>query len=137
MANLITTQLLMDGPSNVILRVDGFVDTADVSASILIDPATLSAYDTYTGVKATKLRVDRIVSAIESPLAVYLSWDATAAVRFVSLTNATEEFEYERFGGLTNNAGAGVTGKIRLDTQGWSTGAILSFSVLLEMSKQA
>jgi len=34
-----------------------------------------------------------------------------------------------------NNAGAGVTGKILLSTQGWVVAAILSFTLELELIK--
>lgn len=137
MANSLTTQLLVDGPSNVVVRVDGFIDTADIAATVVVDPALLSAIDPAVGRLATKLRVDKVTPSIESPLAVYLSWDATTPVRFLSLTNASEEFEAKEYGGIQNNAGAGVTGKITVATQGWSAGAILSFSLVLELAKQA
>jgi hypothetical protein len=136
MANLVTTQLLVDGPNNVVIRVDGFLDTSDLAATVIIDPALLSVMDSYGNVLATKLRVDKVTPSIEAPLTLYLSWDATAPVRFLSLNNASEEFEACDFGGILNNAGAGVTGKITLTTQGWVATAINSFSLIVEMKKQ-
>ena len=136
MANAVTTQVLADGPRNVVVRVDGFLDTSDYAATAIVDPALLSPMDPSFGTLATKLRVNKVTPSIESPLSVYLSWDATTPVRFLSLSNASEEFEACSFGGITNNAGAGRTGKITLATQGWSAGAILSFSLLLELEKQ-
>jgi hypothetical protein len=135
MANLVTTQTLVDGYRNVVVRIDGFLDTSDLAATVIVDPALLSEINN-GGELATKLRVDKITSSIEVPLGIYLSWDATTPVRFISLNNATEEFDAKALGGYTNNAGAGVTGKITLTTQGWSAAAIVSFSILLEMVKQ-
>jgi hypothetical protein len=43
--------------------------------------------------------------------------------------------DHRNFGGLVNNAGAGVTGKITATTQGWADAAILSFTIVIEMVK--
>lgn len=136
MANLVTTQVLIDGQRNAVVRIDGFIDTIDLVPTVIIDPALLSPVDDRTGQLATQVRVDRITSAIEAPLALYFSWAATTPVRFISLTNAAEEFDYKSFGGIQNNSGIGKTGQITLATQGWTAGAILSFSVTLELTKQ-
>ena len=67
MANAVTVQTLVDGPRNVILKVEGVLDTSNASAVELIDPATLSAIDLH-GQLPTKLRIDKIVYDVSSPL---------------------------------------------------------------------
>jgi len=135
MANSVTIQKLVDGPRNVVVKLTGILDTADVAPTTLIDPATLEALGGYSGTP-TRLIVDKISYNVESPLAVHLAWDATTDVTFASLVNSGDDLEFKSFGGLYNTEAAGVTGAIMYSTQGWSAGAILSFNVILEMRKK-
>jgi len=134
MANALTIQTLVDGPRNVVLKIDGYVDTADITATDVADPAALSAMSINNQL-ATALRIDKIMYSIDEGLAVTLLWDATTDVRIVDLVKAGK-MEYKKFGGITNNAGAGKTGKIQLSTEGWSSGKIYEFTVVLELVKQ-
>lgn len=135
MANSVTIQTLVDGPRNVVVKLTGVIDTADVASTTLIDPATLSALGGLSG-NPTRLIVDKISYNVESPLAVHLAWDATTPVIFASLVNSGDDLEFGKFGGVYNTEAAGVTGIIKYSTQGWSAGAILSFNVILEMRKR-
>lgn len=133
MANVTSTQILVDGPRNVVIKYDGILDTSDLSLTTLVDPATLSALDA-NGTLATKLRIDKIVFDIEDTLALYLSWDANTDVRIGQFVGRGK-IDAHKFGGLTDNSGTGRTGKILVSTQGWAASAVLSFSVILEMVK--
>lgn len=213
MANVVTTQILVDGPDNVVVKLEGIIDTSDVAATgqigasgfttttglktiafvagalvptigqyltfsdsaatfvvgtyvtgitdathitvstaalkdnaaaavtitgtagaiVVVDPALLSNMIFTT--KATKLRIDKVMYNVEDTLGVILFWEATANTRIEELVGRGK-MDFRRFGGLTNNAGAGVTGKIVATTQGWATSAILSFSLILELKKQ-
>ncbi len=135
MANAVTTQIIVDGPRNVVIKVDGYLDTSDYAATSIVDPATLSYIDSNNSVKATQLRIDRVTYTVDEGLDVFLQWDATTPVRIEDLVKAGHQ-EYKRFGGLQNNAGVGKTGKILLGTEGWSTGKIYEFTVVLELVKQ-
>jgi len=135
MANEVTIQTILDGPRNVVIKVSGVLDTSDLAQTVLIDPAVLSGIDHSGLVKAKKLRLERVIFNVEPTLAVNMWWDATTPVRIEDLT-AQGHKEFRSFGGLTNNAGAGVTGKILYATQGWVAGAILSFTFTLELIKQ-
>jgi hypothetical protein len=135
MANIQTIQVLVDGPVNVVLKVDGVVDTSDVSSMTLVDPALLSVVDAF-GTLATQLRIDNIVFDIEDQLDVELFWDATAPVRIWDLVGRGKIEPHKRYGGLQNNAGAGKTGKILMATQGWTAAMILSYSFTIELVKQ-
>ena len=135
MANIQTIQILTDGPRNVTVKVEGILDTSDVTSASIIDPATL-AYMT-NGVKAGKLRIEKITHNVEDGLAVLLYWYANTQVLIESLTGRGNA-KYRDFGGLVNNAGTGVNGKIYLATEGYSaTSLVLSYSVILEMVKTA
>ena len=218
MANVVTTQLLVDGPRNVVVKLEGILDTSDLSAAgaisttastfnttagspvvtftaaslvptagqyltfadgtttfvantyvvsvdsatqitvsnnakitntninnvitavagaiVVLDPAQLS-YMWEGGLqKATKLRIDQINYNIEDLLSVNLFWEATANKRIDELTGRGKQDKMFKFGGLTNNAGAGVTGKIVATTQGWVASAVLSFTLVIECVKQ-
>jgi hypothetical protein len=104
---------------------------------VLLDPALLSPVD-QNGTIATKLRIDQIIPFdIEDLLSVNLFWDATTPVAIWHLDGRGDIKDGAKiYGGLQNNAGAGVTGRILAATQGWTTGAILSFSFVMECTKQ-
>lgn len=126
MANTVTTQTLLDGPRNLVILLTGVLDTSNEARTIKVD---VSSYDPVP----TKVRVDKIQYSIAGALQVLLDWDATTDVTFVVLSGQGE-IEACKFGGLQNNAGAGVTGDIYLTTLGYSAGTV-SYTVLLEMTK--
>lgn len=205
MANTLSTQLLVDGPRNVVVKLEGVLDTSDFGAStsltsaatttgspsitfasntvllpgqfisgtgiptgtyvlsvesataatlsanatatntgltltvsagglVILDPAKLSAIDNATGQLATKLRIDQISFNIEDTLAINLLWNATTQKRIEQLTGRGK-MKYHHFGGLTNNAGTGVDGKILASSQGWATSAVLAYSLIIECVK--
>lgn len=136
MANQINTQIIQDGERNVIFKVVGLLDTSNVSLTTLLDPATLSSVNA-TGLnsqKATKLAIKKVTFDIEDGLAVNLYWDATTDVpiwRFTGRDKMNATFTSN----LPNDAGAGVTGKILYDTDGWASGT-MSYTLLIECIKQ-
>lgn len=135
MANEFTIQTIQDGPRNAVIKISGVLDTSDLAQQVLIDPALLAGIDNTGLQKAAKLRLERVIWNCEPPLAVNMWWDATVPVRIEDLTGQGHK-EFRSFGGLTNNAGAGVTGKVLIGSQGWTLGAILSFTATLEFIKQ-
>ena len=136
MANVIAVQTLVDGRENCVLKIYGALDTSDVTSPLVIaDPAILSDLGPYAGLKASNLRIKKVMYDVEDTLAITLSWDATAIMPIEQYTGAGHK-EYKDFGGLQNNAGAGKTGKIVLTTQGWATSAILTFTIELWLGKQ-
>lgn len=134
MANSTSIQILEDGPKNVVVKFEGVLDTSDLASTVVLDPALLSVVDG-NGTLATKLRIDNILHNIEDGLSVNLFWDATSPVRIEELVGRSNP-KYFKLQPLQNNAGAGITGKITATTQGWATGAILSFSIILHCTKQ-
>lgn len=130
MANSLTTQILEDGERNVVVNVVGILDTSDLTAQDILDPTTL-----LQGVPpANRLAIMKVEFAIEGTLSLRLLFDATADV--VALTmNGFNKLNFENVGGIPNNAGAGVTGKIQLTTEGWSAAAVLHFTFKLKCKK--
>ncbi len=133
MANLIETQVLLDGPRNAIIKVVGVLDTGDLANTVIADPALLTGIDHTGMLKAAKLRLKEIEFTIEDGLAVNLVWDATTPVLLASYLGRGENC-YNDFGGLNNNAGVGVNGKVLLNTEGWAAG-IRSFTLVLRFIK--
>ena len=133
MANSTSIQILNDGPRNVVLKLDGILDTSDLSSTTVVDPALLSDMD-INGVKASKLRINKIVYDVEDLLDVELFWDAATPVRIWNLVGRGK-VDVHRTGGISNNA-TNPTGKITMTTQGWTSGAILSYTIILELVKQ-
>ena len=145
MANSTSTQILMDGPQNVVVKFEGILDTSDLSTTTVIDPALLATNFDVNGVGPTRLRIDKIQYNIEDLLAVNLFWDATTPIRIETLAGRGK-MEYDEYGGLKNNAGTwsggtftpatGFTGKITATTQGWAASAVLSFALVIHCVKQ-
>lgn len=135
MANSVTTQIIVDGPRNSVIKVVGILDTSDVSATAIVDPASLSYMDDTNQQRASQVRIDRIIYTVEEGLDVRLEWDATSPVYIIDLVKAGHQ-ELKDFGGYQNNAGAGKTGKILLATEGFTAGKVMEFTVTLHLVKQ-
>lgn len=139
MANVITTQILQDGPRNVTVKLVGTIDTAGtIAVADLIDPATLSVIDNYNNRLATQLAIKSVMFSVSAGVTLTLYWDATADVQILSLADADHKcFEYSQ--PLQNNAGAGKTGKIQYGGVAAATISATntaSFSVVLDLVKQ-
>ena len=126
MANQLLTQTLVDGARNAVVKITGVLDTSDVSTTVVVDPANFIP-------TPTTFRIDHIDYSISDPLEVRLLWDATTDVDILPLAGRGR-MSFWNFGGLQNNAGAGNTGKINLETNGYTSGTLV-FSVVLELVK--
>jgi len=136
MANSVQIQTLVDSERNLVVKLVGILDTSNVSLATLIDPALVAAVNAsgLNSQQPSKVAIKKVTYDVEDGLAVNLYWDATADVpiwRFVGRGFVMGE----HIGFLQNNAGAGVTGKVLYDTDGYSSGS-LSFSLLIECIKQ-
>ena len=133
MANSVLVQILHDGPKGVVAKVTGILDTADVTATDILDPATLS--DTYGSFKASQLAITDLKWDVQGALAVRLWWDASTDVLIRTLTAQDVEC-YRDSQPLQNNAGAGKTGKIQLTTEGYAATASNEFTIIISALKQ-
>jgi hypothetical protein len=127
MANSVTTQILVDGAVNAVVKIVGILDTSDVAPTAVVDPASFTP-------TPTQFRIDRVTYTVEEGLDVRLQWDATSPVYIIDYVKAGHQ-DFKKFGGLQNNAGAGKTGKILLSTEGWTAGTH-EFTIVLELVKQ-
>ena len=114
-------QTLIDGSRNLVVKAYG---TGAVTAETIVDVSSYVPASTKVRIMKATWRSDPTL------LGGILYWDATADVVAMSLSAGGETLDFTAFGGLVNNAGAGVTGDIQLTTTG--TG---SYSLILEMVK--
>ena len=136
MANTYRSQLLVDGPRNVVVLASGILDTSDLASTVLLDPAVLVGTDNTGLIKAANLSLLKVVFTVEDALEVRLAWDATTPVVFDILTGRTKT-DYRDISGLPppKPALTGATGKILISTEGWAVGKILSFTVTAYFKK--
>jgi len=138
MANSYNTQILRDGYRNFVIRVTGEIDLTGTPTDIA--PVALTSIATMNP-PCKSLRVDRVKYSLPhgSPLDVQLWWQANTNVLFWGMSGGDDD-EFSNFGGLTNNAGVGVTGDILFSTSGATgltgvTGGLLTFAVIVECTK--
>lgn len=126
MADAVTSQTLVDGLKNVVMKFTNVSDGTGESAVTKVDVSTLVG-------APTAVRIDKIHAATFG-MAVNILWDADTDVTcFVVPTDCAGDFEFCHFGGLKNNAGTGVTGDIKFTTIGHTAGD--TYTIILEMTK--
>ncbi len=114
MANTIARQVLFDGSRK---HVERFTIIGDGSGE---ETATLvNAVSGNMGVTTKFVRVDANLSGFSARLL----WDASTPVFFQQLVSDEPIIhDYYDYGGIINNAGAGVTGDIKITTSGLGNG---------------
>ena len=130
MANSLTTQIEQDGPRHATVKITGIVNTADIAQTTVVAPASFSP-------TPYNWRVMHIDYSIQAPLNIELLWHATVDALMVGLAGYGR-MSFQEFGGLLNNAGAGVNGAIDLLTVGWSATASAgtqAFTIVLRLEK--
>ena len=131
MADTVTTQTIIDGERNCIMKFTNVSDGTGESAVAKVDVSALAS--NAAGVACSEVRVMRISHAIVG-MSVQLFFDATSNVLLVELAESSNgHMEFEDFGGIPNNAGSGKTGDILFTTKGHSSGD--TYSIVLEMVK--
>lgn len=124
MADAVTSQTLIDGPRNVTMKFTNTSDGTGEAAVLKVDVSALSGAPSRVAIKKIHYSISGMV--------VRLLWDATTDVTVLDL-QGDGHMDLSCFGGLYNNAGAGVTGDILLTTVGHTAGD--SYSLILEMQK--
>jgi hypothetical protein len=124
MADAVTSQTLIDGPRNAVMK---FTNLSDATGEAAVAKVTASGL---SGAPST-VRISRVWYDIVG-MSVTILWDATTDVTALVL-QGSGFFDFKPFGGLDNNAGAGVTGNILFTTTGHTAGD--SYTILLEMEK--
>jgi hypothetical protein len=132
MAITATSQTIFDGERIAIMKFYATMSATENEAGVVkVNPSTLGASaagGACNGVSILK------VTALTHGLEVQMNWVATASVVIETIPqNSQYTQDYTKFGGLTNNAGAGKTGGISFTTLDGSAGD--SYTVVLEMQK--
>jgi hypothetical protein len=136
MAHAVTTQTLIDGSRNTIIKVnikgDG-ITAAELTNYVIFDA---SAYVT----ASTSNKLCRIQYCLNG-FSAELHWDATTDVPLISLASDHPQDhnffnDYMGFAGLVNNAGDGVTGDILITTNGLASSTNDGFIVFYIVERE-
>ena len=131
MADTVTTQTIIDGERNCIMKFTNVSDGTGESAVAKVDVSALSSNS--DGKACSEVRIMRVSHAIVG-MSVQLFFDATTNVLLMELAESSNgHMEFKEFGGIPNNAGSGKTGDVLFTTKGPSSGD--TYSIVLEMVK--
>ena len=131
MADAVTSQTIIDGERNCVMKFTNVSDGTGESAVAKVDVSALAA--NAAGVSCSEVRVMRISHAIVG-MSVQVFLDASSNVLLMELAESSNgHMDFKDFGGLPNNAGSGKDGDILFTTKGHSSGD--TYSIVLEMVK--
>ena len=131
MADAVTSQTIIDGERNCVMKFTNVSDGTGESAVVKVDVSALAS--NAAGVACSEVRVLRVSHAIVG-MSVQLFLNATSNVLLVELAESSNgHMDFKDFGGLPNNAGSGKNGDILFTTKGHSSGD--TYSITLEMVK--
>ena len=131
MADAVTSQTIFDGDKKVIQKFTNISDGTGESEVKKVDVSALNTNghgQTCTGVTIEKIWWQCV------GMKVNILFDASTDVLAIQLgENQSGDHDYSGFGGLSNNAGSGVTGDIKFTTVEHSSGD--TYTITLEMRK--
>jgi len=131
MADAVTSQTIIDGERNCIIKFTNVSDGTGESAVAKVDVSALTS--NAAGVACSEVRVMRVSHAIVG-MSVQMFLNATSNVLLMELAESSNgHMDFKDFGGLPNNAGSGKNGDILFTTKGHSSGD--TYSIVLEMVK--
>jgi hypothetical protein len=131
MADAVATQILFDGERKAIMK---FTDLSDGTgetkvAKVIPGNLTKSSFN-----KACDAVTITKIYAMTHGMEVEMYWDATTDVLITVVPQNTNYVsDYESFGGLWDNSGAGKTGQVLFSTRDASAGD--TYTIILEMVK--
>lgn len=131
MADLVASQTLLDGERLFIGKYTNFSDGTGETNAVKVNVSALApsaAGKACTGVKINKIWIST------HGFEIRVLWDATTPLTaWIVPQNAIYTMNFSEFGGLTNNAGTGVTGNVTFTTSDQSAGDM--YAVVLECTK--
>ena len=131
MADTVTSQTILDGERNCVMKFTNVSDGTGESAVAKVDVSALASNS--AGTACSEVRVMRVSHAIVG-MSVQMFLDASSNVLLIELAESSNgHMDFKDFGGLPNNAGSGKTGDILFTTKGHSSGD--TYSIVLEMVK--
>lgn len=127
MADAVTSQTLVDGPRNAVMKFTNISDGTGESAVTKVDVSALNG-------APSEVRINK-ATVLTFGMGVDILWDATADVLAVHVpADETMTFDFSKYGGLQNNSGSGKTGDIKFTTIGHT--AADRYTVILELVKK-
>ena len=131
MADAVTSQTLLEGERNVVMKFTNVSDGTGESAVKKVDVSSLASNS--RGIACSDVRLSKITYSCVG-MSVQVFFDATSNVLALELGDGTDgTLDFSDFGGIVNNAGSGKTGDIDFTTTGHSSGD--TYMVILEMIK--
>ena len=130
MADAVTTQTIIDGERNCVMKFTNVSDGSGESAVAKVDVSALAA--NANGTACSEVRIMRVSHAIVG-MSVQLFFNASTNVLAMELAESSNgHMDFKDFGGIPNNAGSGKNGDILFTTKGHSSGD--TYSITLELS---
>ncbi len=112
-APTVTQRTLSDSIDKTVRMIHiGPAGDADVTATIVVDTSALTG-----GATGTTHTITRLVWSL-SGFSVTLNFDASSDVPCFTMCRGVGDIDLKDFGGITNNAGSGITGDIEMITNG-------------------
>ena len=131
MADAVGSQTILDGERLFIAKYTNLSDGTGETGVVKVDVSTLNPNS--FGLACNGVKINKIYATTHG-LQVRILWDATTDVfAWVIPQNSNYLMDFSSFGGIPNNAGAGVTGDVLFTTQDSSAGD--SYTVVLECLK--
>ena len=131
MADAVTSQTIIDGDRNCVMKFTNVSDGTGESAVAKVDVSALSANS--AGTACSGVKIVRVSHAIVG-MSVQLFFNANANVLIMELAESSNgHMDYSDFGGIPNNARTGKNGDVLFTTKGASNGD--TYSITLEMIK--
>lgn len=131
MADAVASQTLFDGERVAIMKFTNLSDGTGENKVVKVNVSGLSpsaAGGACNGVTITKIH------ASTHGMEVQIYWDATTDVLcWIVPQNSQYTWDFEKIGGLINNAGVGKTGNVLFSTADANSGDM--YSIVLEMVK--
>tara|TARA_R110000744_G_scaffold183064_1_gene302381 strand:- start:1242 stop:1646 length:405 start_codon:yes stop_codon:yes gene_type:complete len=132
MADAVTSQILIDGGKQAVIKFTNVSDGTGESAVTKVDVSALEA--SVDGDACTAVVIERIWWQCIG-MKVKILWDATTDAFCIELgENQSGDHDYTAFGGITNNAGSGKTGDIQFTTVGHTSAD--TYTIILYMRKK-
>ena len=131
MADAVTSETLLDGPSDLVMRFRNVSDGSGEAAVAKVDASALST-DAH-GNAVSSVTIEQVWWNTVG-MSAELFWNASTNLSARKIKIDSEGYsDYRQFGGLVNNAGSGVNGDVLLTTTGHSNTD--TYDIIVAMKK--
>ena len=131
MADTVASQTILDGERLVIQKFTNISDGTGETAVVKVDVSALNPNS--FGIACNGVKLNKIYATTHG-MEVRILWDATTDVfAWMIPQNTNYLMDLSSFGGIPNNAGAGVTGDVLFTTADASSGDM--YTIVLECIK--